>query len=477
MCACDGIVATLMGVLRENRENVPPPGLLAFFLRAVLQFPPGTPVSCALADGMIAEIDEQLSLQLSAILHHDDFRKLETSWRSLKFLVERIDFRQNIVLEYLSVSKNDLLSDFDDTPKITLSGFYQQVYTAEYGQFGGHPVGAIIANYELDSGPADIRLLSHVAAVAAMAHAPFIAGVDKRFFGLSSWDQFSGIRDFRVLFEMPNYAQWRSFRESDDARYVALVMPKFLFRLPYGPRTLPVESFSFQETQENTDDLCWGNAAFALADRLADSFARYRWCVNIVGPDGGGVVENLPLYAFHSGNQYLGGEKIPTQILLSERREFELSEEGFVGLTMRKGMNNAVFFSAASCQIARSQTREPVSRETDVSWVLGVQLPYTMIMNRLAHYLKVLQRENIGLWKTRQSIETELNKWLNQYVTEMDNPDPATRCRRPLRHVELIVAEIPNNPSWYAITIKARPHFKFMGANFTLSLTGKLDRE
>ncbi|MDR1276672.1 MAG: type VI secretion system contractile sheath large subunit [Candidatus Accumulibacter sp.] len=470
------IVAALRATLRENGVSVSAP-LLAEFLRASLRFAPGTPISAALADGMIAQIDECISLQLSAVLHHEAFRKLETSWRSLEFLVERIDFRQNILLQYISISRDDLLADFDDAPQITLSGFYKHVYIAEYGQFGGRPIGAIVANYELGASPTDIRLLTHASAVAAMAHAIFIAGAGRSFFGLSSWDQFPSVRDFHALFEMPNYAQWRSFRDSDDSRYAALTLPCFLFRPPYGPGALSADTFAFTETQDNSDDLCWGNAAFALADRLADSFARYRWCVNIVGPEGGGLVENFPSRAFRTRPPGLSYQRIPTQILLSEQREFELSEEGFIGLTFLKGRDSAVFFSATSCQSARVPDGEAENRENTINRRLGIQIPYIMIMNRLAHYIKVLQRENLGQWKTRQIMESELNKWLNQYVTEMDDPDPVTRSRRPLRHAELKVTEIPNNPACYAVTVHARPHFKFMGANFTLSLTGKLDRE
>ncbi|MDR0379217.1 MAG: type VI secretion system contractile sheath large subunit [Candidatus Accumulibacter sp.] len=438
-------------------------------------FRPGTKRVAAVADGMIAFLDEKISEQLSVIMHHPEFRKLESSWRSLEFLVGRVDFHQNIQLSILSVSKDDLLADFDDTPDITFSGFYRHVYTAEYGQFGGHPIGVIVANYEFDASPSDIRLLAHAAAVSAMAHAPFITGVSQRFFGLSRWADFPGIRDLRALFETPAYASWRSFRASEDARYVALVLPRFLFRLPYGPATLAARSFCFTEDTEDPDALCWGIAAFALADRMADSFARYRWCVNIVGPEGGGVVENLPLYATRPFDAALREEKIPTEVLLSEQREFELAEAGFIGLAMRKGEGNAVFFSASSCQVPLASEFD--DRETALSRRLGMQLPYMMIMNRLAHYIKVLQRENLGIWKARQVMEAELNRWLNQYVSEMDNPDPVTRSRRPLRSAELAITEPPNNPTWFVVTIKARPHFKFMGANFTLSLTGKLDRE
>ncbi|MDR2787821.1 MAG: type VI secretion system contractile sheath large subunit [Candidatus Accumulibacter sp.] len=462
----------------ETREETPPGKATLDRLLALMagpSFRPGARAVVAAADAMIAFLDEKISAQLSAVMHHPEFRKLESSWRSLEFLVDRIDFRQNILLSILSVSKADLLADFDDTPDITFSGFYRHVYTSEYGQFGGHPIGVVVANYEFDASPPDIRLLSHAAAVAALAHAPFIAGVHQRFFGLSRWADFPGIRDLRALFETPVYAQWRGFRASEDARYVALTLPRFLFRLPYDPATSAASRFSFTEDTEDSEALCWGNTAFALAERMADSFARYRWCVNIVGPEGGGVVENLPLYATRPSDMALREEKIPTEVLLSEQREFELAEEGFVGLAMRKGEGNAVFFSASSCQAAHVYESE--DREAALSRKLGVQLPYMMIMNRLAHYIKVLQRENLGTWRTRQTIEAELNRWLNQYVSEMDNPDPITRSRRPLRSARLSITERPDNPSWFIVTIKARPHFKFMGANFTLSLTGKLDRE
>jgi type VI secretion system protein ImpC len=466
-----------MFAYEAEKESAPDKAALDRLLTLMAEpsFRPGSKTVVGAVDAMIALLDEKISEQLSVILHHAEFRRLESSWRSLKFLVERIDFRQNILLSILSVSKDDLLADFDDTPDVVFSGFYRHVYTAEYGQFGGHPVGVIIANYAFDASPPDLRLLSHAAAVCAMAHAPFLAGVGQKFFGLSRWADFPNIRDLHALFDTPTYAPWRSFRASEDSRYVALVLPRFLFRLPYGPATLAARSFCFTEDTDDPDALCWGNAAFALAERMADSFARYRWCANIVGPEGGGVVENLPLYAARPFDAALREEKIPTEVLLSEQREFELAEEGFVGLAMRKGEGNAVFFSASSCQAAH--IHETDDREENLSRKLGVQLPYMMIMNRLAHYIKVLQRENLGTWKTRQVMETELGKWLNQYVSEMDNPDPITRSRRPLRNAELSITEPPNNPSWFIVTIKARPHFKFMGANFTLSLTGKLDRE
>ncbi|GHU06070.1 type VI secretion protein [Betaproteobacteria bacterium] len=473
MSACEpDILPALQETLRASGKAVPDVATLGCFLRALLVFPAGTPISCALADGMIAEIDERLSEQLSLVLHHERFRSLETSWRSLQFLIERVDFRQNIVIQYLSVSRDDLLADLDDAPEVILSGFYHHVYTAEYGQFGGQPVGAIVANYEFSASAPDIRLLTAAAAVAAMAHAPFLAGAGKNFFLIDSWEQFAALEDFRTLFSMPYYARWRGFRDSEDARYAVLTLPCFLLRLPYTPEN-HAGNFAFRESRDATDHLCWGNASFALAERLADSFAKYRWCANIIGVEGG-VVQRLPLYTMSA---YIAEERIPTQVLISEQREFDLAEEGFVALAMRKGMDDALFFSANSCQRGKTFGNASGDHAADINYKLSSQLPYMMVMNRLAHYLKVLQRENVGAWKTRLVLEQELNKWINQYVTEMDNPDPSTRSRRPLRMAEVKVDDISDNPSWYRITIRARPHFKFMGANFTLSLTGKLDRE
>ena len=303
-------------------------------------------ISGALVDEMIASIDAKLTAQVNEILHNDAVQELESAWRSLKYLIDNTDFRQNIKVEFINVSKSDLLDDFEDAPEIVKSGLYKQIYTAEYGQFGGKPVGAVIANYDFGPNPQDLELLRYVASVSAMAHAPFIAAAGKEFFGLDQWEALPNLKDLHSIFEMPQYAKWRSFRESEDARYVGLTLPKFLLRLPFGEDTVPAKSFNFKESANTDADFCWGNTAFALATRLTDSFAKYRWCSNIIGPQGGGTVENLPLYQFENMGQI--ETKIPTQVLISERREYELAEEGFIALTMRKGSDNAAFFSANS---------------------------------------------------------------------------------------------------------------------------------
>lgn len=432
-------------------------------------------ISGDMVDQMIADLDAKLSLQVNAIMHDENFAKLESSWRSLKFLVDNTDFRQNIKLEFINVSKEDLLADFEDAPEVVKSGLYKTVYTAEYGQFGGQPVGAMIANYDFGIKPQDMQLLGYVASVACMAHAPFIAAADQSFFGLESWDGLPNLKDLHSIFEGPQYAKWRSFRQSEDSRYVALTMPKFLLRLPYGEDTVPAKSFNFAEETEKNSDYCWGNTAFAFASRLTESHAKYRWCANVIGPQGGGAVENLPLHQFTQDGQIQ--TKIPTQVLISERREFELAEEGFIALTMRKGSDNAAFFSANSCQAPKIFPNTPEGKIAETNFKLSTQLPYMMIMNRLAHYIKVIQRENIGTWKERSDLERELNAWLAQYITAMDNPDPETRSKRPLREAMITVSDVEGDPGWYSVGIQARPHFKYMGASFTLSLVGKLDKQ
>lgn len=433
-------------------------------------------VTKAVVDEMIAEIDKKVGLQVDAILHHEDFQKLESAWCSLKYMIDNTNFRENIKLEMVNISKEDLLDDFEDSPEIPKSGLYKTAYTAEYGQFGGQPYAAMIGNFDFGPGPQDIKLLQSIASVAAMAHAPFIAAAGPQFFDIDDFNELPNLKDLKSIFEGPKYIKWQSFRESEDARYIGLTMPRFLLRLPYGAESDPIKTFDYEENVVgNHGKYLWGNAAFAFATRLTDSFAKYRWCANIIGPKGGGTVEDLKLHQYDA----MGATqtKIPTEVLVSERKEFELAEEGFIGLTMRKNSDNAAFFSANSVQKAKNFGISKEGKEAELNYKLGLQLPYMFVINRLAHYLKVLQRENIGSWKERSDLEMELNKWISQYVTEMDNPSASARSRRPLRMAEVTVDSVEGEPGWYKVGLKVRPHFKYMGASFTLSLVGKLDKK
>lgn len=461
---------------RDEGYDVARRGVAAFIAELMKPTRQDEKINAQVIDQMIAELDRRLSAQLDEIMHAEPFQKLESAWRGAKFLIDRTDFRQNIKLEMLSVTKDELLTDFEDSPELVKSGLYKHVYTAEFGQFGGQPVAAMVSAFEFGPGAQDVKLMQQMAAVAAMAHAPVIASASPQMFGVEKHEEIAGLKDLQSIFEGPKYAKWNSFRESEDARYFALTLPRFLLRLPYGSETVPVKAFNYEEKAEgDTDSYLWGNAAFAFATRLTDSFAKYRWCPNIIGPQSGGTVDNLPVHTFESMGQMQS--KVPTEVLVSDRREYELAEQGFIALTMRKGSDNATFFSANSVQKPKFFGNTAEGKEAETNYKLGTQLPYMMMINRLAHYIKVLQRENIGSWKTRSDLESELNNWIRQYVADQENPSAEVRSRKPLRRAEIRVEDVEGEPGWYRVGMSVIPHFKYMGADFTLSLKGKLDKQ
>jgi type VI secretion system protein ImpC len=460
----------------DDGYDVAKRGIQAFITEMLSPTRKEEKVDKAVVDAMIAEIDMRLSAQVNVILHNEQVQKLESAWRGLRFLIDKVDFRENIRVSMLNVSKEDLLNDFEDSPEVPKSGMYRIVYSNEYGVFGGKPYGLICGNYDFATGPQDIQLLQKCASVAAMSHAPFISNASPEMFGEQSFLTLPNLKDLKSLFEGPQYARWHSFRESEDARYVGLTMPRFLLRLPYGEKTIPVKQFNFNEDViGNHDRYLWGYSSTAFATRVADSFAKYRWCPNIIGPQAGGSVENLPLHQYEAMGEIQ--TKTPTEVMLTERREYELSEEGFIGLTFRKDSDNACFFSANSVQKCKFFGNSPEGKEAETNYRLGTQLPYMFIMTRLSHYMKVLQREQIGSWKERNDLQRELNTWIGQYVADMDDPAPGVRSRRPLRKAQIIVEDVEGQPGWYRCAMKVRPHFKYMGASFTLSLVGKLDKE
>jgi type VI secretion system protein ImpC len=430
-------------------------------------------VDKSFVDQLIEELDERLGKQIDAILHNEQFKALERPWRSLQFLVDRTDFTQNIKLEILNASKDDLVTDFEDAPDISQTGLYRRVYTDEYGQFGGEPYGVLLGDYSFTHHGADVGLLKNLASVAAMTHAPFIAAASHEFFGIESFDELPSLKEVESIFDGAQYARWQALRESDDSRNIGLVLPEFMLRATYGEDLL-VRSFNYQEQVSGKQDYLWGNAAYAYASRLVDSFAQYRWCPNIIGPQSGGALEDLPIHVVNvDGTDQING---PVEVVISDRKEFELSELGFIPLTLRKGGDQAVFFSSNSVQKAIKFDNTEEGNIAEVNYKLGTQLPYLFIVSRLAHYIKVLQRENLGSWKTRSDLETELNKWLRRYVADQENPSPATRSSRPLRKANITVSEVENDVGWYSVSMSVTPHFKFMGADFTLSLSGILER-
>lgn len=434
------------------------------------------PINKLLVDRMIAEIDNKLSVQVDEILHHEQFRELESSWRSLKLLVDKTDFRENIKIQVIHARKDELLDDFEFAPEIVQSGFYKHVYSSGYGQFGGEPIGAIIGNYAFTPKAPDMKLLQYVSAVGAMAHAPFLSSVAPEFFGINSFAELPAIKELRAVFEGPVYTKWRALRESEDSRCLGLTASRFLARLPYSVSDNPIKSFGYTENvSQDHEHYLWGNSAFLLGSCLTDSFAKYRWCANIIGPQSGGAVYDLPVHLYEAMGQIQA--KIPTEVLITDRREFELAEEGFIALTMRKGSDNAAFFSANSVQKPKVFPNTKEGKIAETNYKLGTQLPYTFMITRIAHYIKTLQREQIGSWKERSDLERELNIWLKQYVADQENPPADVRSRRPFRAATIAVSDVEGDPGWFLSSIKVRPHFKYMGANFELSLVGRLDKE
>lgn len=448
-------------------------GALQIFLKEVSRSATAVEkVDKNIVDFYIAEFDHRLSQQLDAILHQQDFQRLESSWRGLKFLVDRTDFRRNCRIEVLQVSKTELLQNFEDSPETVQSGLYQQIYTQEYDQPGGEPVTAMVSNYEFGRDPQDVTLLQNIAKVAAATHCPFIGSVGQKFFGLDSIHKLPNLPDLAAHFDTAEYTKWRSFRQSEDSRFVGLVAPRFLLRLPYGPESVPTKSFNYMEdvTGETHERYLWGNASYAFAANLARSFVNNGWCVQIRGPQAGGLVENLPIHLYDAGGNKL--VKIPTEILIPDTREFEFAKLGFIPLSFYKNRDYACFFSANSIQEPKIYD----SKEATANSRISSRLPYIFLVSRIAHYLKVIQRENIGAAKDKAVLEEELNQWIQGLVTEMKNPSPELIATHPLRKAMVKVEDIVENPGFFKVQMFVMPHFQIEGMDVNLSLVAQMPK-
>ncbi|KOC87281.1 type VI secretion system contractile sheath large subunit [Winslowiella iniecta] len=425
-----------------------------------------------LLDNHINQLDQQISRQLDAVMHHPEFQKVESAWRGLKFLVDRTDFRQNVKIEVLDVSKDDLRQDFEDSPEIVQSGFYHHTYTQEYDTPGGEPIGSTIANYEFDRSPQDIALLRNISNVSASAHMPFVASVGPAFFGKENMEEVAGIKDIASYFDRAEYIKWKAFRESDDSRYIGLTLPRVLGRLPYGPDTVPVRSFNYVEEVKGPDhdSYLWSNASFAFAANMVKSFVNNGWCVQIRGPQAGGAVTDLPIHMYDlgTGNQV----KIPSEVMIPETREFEFANLGFIPLSYYKNRDYACFFSANSAQKPALYDTEEATANSRIN----ARLPYIFLLSRIAHYLKMLQRENIGTTKDRRLLELELNNWINTLVTEMTDPSDDLQASHPLREARVTVEDIEDNPGFFRVKLYAVPHFQVEGLDVNLSLVSQMPK-
>ncbi|MCL2591293.1 MAG: type VI secretion system contractile sheath large subunit [Betaproteobacteria bacterium] len=424
-------------------------------------------------DARVAELDALVSSQLNEIMHQQDFQKLEGSWRGLKHLVMNSETSTQLKIRVLSASKKDLINDFRRAPEFDQSALFKKCYEEEYGTFGGAPYAALIGDYEFTRHPEDFALLEELSHVAASAHAPFIAAASPELFGLESFTDISKQRDLAKVFDTVQYAKWKSFRESEDSRYVGLVLPRTLGRLPYGVKTHPVEEFAFEEDVDGTrhDKYLWTNAAYAYATRLTDAFAKYNWLAAIRGVEGGGLVEGLPTHTFNTDDGEIA-LKCPTEIAITDRNEKLLSDLGFISLVHCKDTDYAAFFSGQSTQKAKHYNLD----EANANARLSTQLPYIFACSRIAHYLKAIGRDKVGSFVSRQSAQDYINTWLNQFVLLNDNATQEQKAKKPLREARADVTEIAGKPGAYNVVAFLRPHFQLDELTISLRLVAELPK-
>lgn len=425
----------------------------------------------AMINARIAQIDHLLSIQLNEILHHPQFQKLEGTWRGVKYLLSQSETSDKLKIKLFNANKKELLRDLQRAPEFDQSALFKKVYEEEYGMFGGAPFAALIGDYEFGRGPEDIELLERVSQVAAAAHAPFLSAATPDLFNLDSFTQLDAPRDLAKIFDTTEYAKWKSFRQSEDARYVGLTLPHVLVRQPYGRDGVSIEGFSYEEGVDGTDHskYLWGNAAYALGARLTNAFAVHGWCAAIRGVEGGGLVEGLPVHNFYTdeGDVAL---KCPTEVPITDRREKELADLGFIPLVHCKGTDYAAFFSVQSAQKAKLYDKDAANANARLS----TQLPYIFAVSRFAHYLKSMMRDKIGSFMSRTDCEKWLNQWILNYVLPDDSASPHYKAQKPLREASIQVAEIPGKPGAYRAVAFLRPHFQLDELSVSLRLVAEL---
>ncbi|MBN1442859.1 MAG: type VI secretion system contractile sheath large subunit [Planctomycetes bacterium] len=430
-------------------------------------------------DSAIARLDQLLSAQLNEVLHNEKFQQLEATWRGLSYLVSQSETGEQLKIKVINISKRDLLKDLQNAAEFDQSAMFKKIYEEEFGIAGGSPFGALVADYHFDvKHPEDMTILENMAGIAAASHAPFITGASPETFQMDSFEQLADPRDLSKIFDPklnPEMIRWNTFRkEWEDARYVGLCLPHILMRLPYGEKTCKVDLFNFEEDVTGRDHgkYLWGNAAWALATRMSDAYAKYGWCVNITGREGGGTVQGLPVHTFKTDtgeNAY----KIPTEIGITDRRDRELDQLGFIPLCHYKDTDYAVFFSAHSAQ----KPKEYDDPDASASAELSVHLTYLMAVSRFAHYMKVILRDKLGTLTEGEEIEAYLNRWFNQYT--LANPEGAgerLKSEKPLREFSVSVKPVEGKPGYYEADLRLRPHYQLQDINMSLHLVSQVKK-
>jgi type VI secretion system protein ImpC len=419
----------------------------------------------------IGDLDALISNQLSEIMHAAPLQKLEGSWRGLHYFVQQTETSSSLKIKLLNISKQDLFKDLDKAVEFDQSQTFKKIYEEEYGTLGGTPFGVLIGDYEFGRHPQDIALLEKMSGVASTSHAPFIAAATPAMFNFEIYTELAGPRDLEKIFDNEAYLKWNMFRKSDDSRYVGLCLPHVLMRLPYGKDTVPVEEFDYEENVDGRDHskYLWGNAAYAFAARLTDAFARHEWCAAIRGVEGGGLVEGLPAHTFTTDDGDIA-TKCPTEIAITDRRENELAKLGFIPLSYYKGTDTAAFMGAQSTQ----KPQLYLDDDANANSRLSTQLQYILACSRFAHFIKVMMRDKIGSFMSREQCETFLNRWITHYVLLDDMASQEMKAKFPLREARIEVAEIPGKPGAYNAVAFLRPHFQLEELAVSLRLVAKL---
>ena len=419
----------------------------------------------------ITELDELISAQLNEVMHTQEFQRLEGTWRGLQYLVDNSETSTMLKIKVMNASKRDLLKDFTKRSDWERAATFKKVYEDEFGTLGGQPYGALLGDYEFTRHPEDIQLLQSMSNVAAAAHAPFLTAASPALFNWDSYTKLSEPRDLATIFANEAYAAWRDFRKTDDSKYVGLCLPHILLRLPYGKNTSPVEEFNYEENVDGRDHskYLWGNAAFALGTRITDAFAKHGWCAAIRGPEGGGRVEGLPAHEFQTDN----GDtvvKCPTEIAITDRREAELSKLGFIPLCHYKTTTDAVFMAAQSA----NQPTQYLDPNANANARLSSQLQYIFAVSRFGHFMKVMMRDRVGSFMSREQCQTDLNKWIQNFVLDDDSGSQKAKASFPLREARIEVSEDPAKPGVYKAVAFLRPHFQLDELTISLRLVARL---
>ena len=470
-------VEKLVGLLGDDQEQK---NALAEFITQIGKEHEVQRINGALVDSYIKQIDEILSAQMDEIIHHSDFQELESSWRGLLYMVENTQFSKPVKIEVLDVSKDELFEDLEEAKSNEGyekdSGLWHHIYWDAYDKVGGHPYTCIVSDYQFDNSGPDIKMLRHLSILSEMAQLPFLGNASCQFFGHESFEEMMTDRHLEEkIRDGAKYTAWHSFREDDRSKYIGLALPRFLGRLPYGKESDPTKNFTYSEgvvrnvdedgKTKKKDHSLWVNASYAMAANMIKSFENWGWSVKIVGVDSGGRVQNLPTPTYEEHGQTK--LKVPVEASVGQAKDQELCDMGFMPLAHWDRTDYACFFEAPSTQRPKVIKNDPVAT---ANYSIGARLQYTLLVTRIAHFLKYRQLRFVGRNAGAVEIKESLDKWLGTLVSDFANPQEEVVAERPLRSYSLEVNELEERPGFFQIVAEFRPHVAIVGMDVKLRL-------